>query len=90
MTRSAPSPKGRDCLLFETNQPWTAAAPGTLTFTATAADSPLHWVEFFVDHLIVPADEINFQSSIDILSGGIRVTPTSGLTTTESGGTASL
>ncbi len=86
----APSPKGRDCLLFESSQPWTAAAPGTLTFTATAADSPLHWVEFFVDHLIVPADEINFQSSIDILSGGIRVTPTAGLTTTEGGGTAAF
>lgn len=86
----APSPKGRDCLLFATNQPWTAANPGTLTFTATAADSPLHWVEFFVDHLIVPADEINFQNSIQILSGGIRVTPTSGLTTTEGGGTATF
>jgi len=86
----APDPRGRDCLLFQSNQPWTAAAPGTLTFTATAADSPLHWVEFFDDHLIVPAGEINFQNSIEILSGGIRVTPTSGLTTTEAGGTASF
>ncbi len=86
----APNPRGRDCLLFQSNQPWTAAAPGTLTFTATAADSPLHWVEFFEDHLIVPAGEINFQTSIEILSGGIRVTPTFGLTTTEGGGTASF
>jgi len=81
-----PSSPGDSFLLF--SLPMRAASAGTLTLTADPADGPTRDVRLF-DFTEVPLNEIRFvNSSIAIAGAGINVSPTSGLTTTEIGGTA--
>jgi hypothetical protein len=81
-----PSNPGDSFLLF--SLPMRAASPGTLTLTADPAEGPTRRVQLF-DSSTVSLSDIRFvNSSIQIVGAGITVTPTSGLTTTELGGTA--
>lgn len=83
-----PSNPGASFLLF--SLPMRAASAGALTFTADPADGPTRDVRLF-DFTEVSLNDIRFvNSSIQIGGAGINVTPTSGLTTTELGGTASF
>ena len=77
----SPIPTSRETLLFELheNKPWRAVKPGTLTFTAKAANDQFHWVEFFNDGMIVPATEINaanYQGAIQIVGDGVGIAAT--------------
>jgi hypothetical protein len=71
--------------------PFRAENAGSLTLTADAADVPSRDIRLF-DFRTVPLNEVQFlNSSIEIIGGaGINVTPTSGLTTNENGGTATF
>ncbi|MBI2479575.1 MAG: hypothetical protein HYV60_13370, partial [Planctomycetia bacterium] len=81
-----PSSPGATFVLF--SLPMRATSAGTLTFTADPADGPTRDVRLF-DFTEVPLNEVRFvNSTIQIIGAGINVTPTSGLTTTELGGTA--
>ncbi len=77
----APIPASRETLLFQLheNKPWRAVKPGTLTFTAKAANDQFHWVEFFKDGMKVPSTEIdaaNYQGSIVIAGDGVGIAAT--------------
>ena len=79
-----PLPAANSFLLF--TLPLTADMVGTLTFTAQPDDNPFNEVEFFDE--IGAVDDIGYTgNTIEIVNAQISITPTSGLNTTESGGT---
>ena len=82
-----PTPAGERFLLF--TLPIHTDAAGTLSIAAQPDDGSNNKVEFFFDS--DPVTDIEFVgSSITILGAEIIVAPTSGLTTTEAGGTATF
>ena len=84
-----PSPRNAELLLFSI--PCHASNPGTLNVTADLADRPDRIITFFDTVSALQLDRIAFSGgTVTILAAGIQVTPTSGLTTTESGGAATF
>ena len=82
-----PSPPDGRFLLF--SLPFHTDAAGTLNIAAQPDDGANNKVEFFFDS--DPVTDIQFVgNSIPIQGAAIIVTPTSGLTTTEAGGTATF
>ena len=72
-------------LLF--TAPFRALSTGTLSFLPAAASTSVR----LFPYEMVQLSNIDFEgTSIEIVSAGIQVTPTSGLTTTEDGGTATF
>jgi SdrD B-like protein/Calx-beta domain-containing protein len=87
--RIAPQVPGAEFFLF--NVPFHADAAGTLDYTLSASGFAPRGILFFRSTSVVPLGNIEFvNTSIEIVSAGIQVNPTSGLTTTEAGGTANF
>jgi hypothetical protein len=64
---------------------------GTFTINASLPASPQMQVQYFDTIVPVPIHDIEFEGGqLEIMAGGIRVSPTSGLITTESGGQATF
>lgn len=85
----APQPPGDELFLF--NLPFHADTAGTLDFTVSASGFAPRGILFFRSASVVPLGNIEFvNTSIEIVSAGIQVTPTAGLTTTEAGGKANF
>ncbi|MFV2065758.1 MAG: Calx-beta domain-containing protein, partial [Pirellulales bacterium] len=84
----APNPRGAELLLFSV--PFQAQRAGSLIVTADLADIPSHKVLFFDSVSGLLMSDIDFLGGSIEIEEGIRVTPTSGLTTTEAQGTATF
>ena len=84
-----PSPRNAELLLFSV--PFHANNAGTLNLTADLADRPDRIINFFDTVSALQLEQISFiGGTVTIAAAGIQVTPTSGLTTTEGGGTAAF
>ena len=84
-----PSPRNAELLLFSV--PFHANNAGTLNLTADLADRPDRIINFFDTVSALQLERISFTGgTVTIAAAGIQVTPTSGLTTTEGGGTAAF
>lgn len=84
-----PSPPGSELLLFSV--PFRANNAGTLNVTADLADVSARQILFFDTVSGTRLSDIDFVGgTIEITAGGIVVSPTSGLVTTEAGGTATF
>ena len=89
VTGGVPSPAGASFLLFSV--PFHVDAVGTLGLTPSYDFDVNRRVEYFDTLSTVPFSSIDFEgTSIEIVSAGIDVNPTSGLTTTEAGGTSTF
>ena len=79
-----PEPLTKELLLCTI--PFEAQSAGTFTISASLPASPQKQVQYFDTILPVPIHDIEFEGGqLEIRAGGIHVSPTSGLVTTESG-----